>query len=147
MPAGPDDFKIVPQPVDPKDKIPTHEELSEGLAYRKLNPVFCFRFLDSDDKQFTPRKIQKAKTFHIFLDKLRLLCNLTWGEIERVKAYHAHDLNWRDISKARFPKGCGDFPPYQFAINNNEFRIIGFHADNRFFVVWFDPDHKMDPSH
>ncbi len=124
------------------EKLPTSENLSARTEYRKHLPVFCFRHLCEKDKDFPLSAIQKAKDFCVLLKQLKVYSHQTWAQIELIHDNHAHDLNWEDTCKNRFPDECRGFPPYQFAASQS-FRVIGYHNEGKFHIVWLDPNHKM----
>lgn len=137
-----EEFKLTPNYQIPTDKLPTVEELDQRIEYRKHYPVFCFKNLDEKDRDFGIKKIRQTRDFHLLLAKLKMYSGLTWGQIEQCANYHACELEWHTMEKSQFPMGCGDFPPYEFAVSES-FRIFGYHNQGKFFIVWFDPNHKM----
>ncbi|WP_018664660.1 hypothetical protein [Heyndrickxia acidiproducens] len=63
------------------------------------------------------------------------------------KGLRFHDIDWNDTCE-----DCFGIPneeelvdkPWQFAISANEYgRVHGFFIGNVFYIVWFDPEHKL----
>lgn len=125
--------------------IPTIKEIDSFADYKNHRPKFCFINFDPDDKIFGIEKIQKAKIFWQLFRKLKMLSGMTWGDIEKGE-YHAHDVPWHNSCKKKFPTGCGEFPAYQFG-GSGSFRVVGFHDQGIFYIVWLDPEHKFWPMH
>lgn len=114
--------------------------------------VFSFKYLDSTNKKFGAEHCQNAQAYlGCLLDRLRDVCGLTLTEFTTPsKALRNHGINFEGTSeKAGFPlpaERWGD-RPFQFGVTANAHgRVHGFLITNIFYVVWFDPLHRLYPG-
>lgn len=87
------------------------------------------------------------------LERLKKISSLSVRDFvcTESKALRSHKIDWKKTSE---PEGflclneqLRDYPPYQFEISSNKHgRVHGFLVNNIFYVVWFDPDHKLYSS-
>ena len=87
------------------------------------------------------------------LERLRNLSSLTPLEMinMRNKTLRCHpiDFSRRGVTEDTFgvPNDDADDNAYQFGVTQGEYgRIHGFFIGNVFYVVWCDPNHRLDPG-
>jgi len=80
------------------------------------------------------------------------ICCLTLSQF-RVNcsgSIHSHPIYWKTATENKFknlPQHLQDGEDYQFSISQVKYgRIHGVLLDNIFYIVWFDPFHKLAPS-
>jgi hypothetical protein len=66
----------------------------------------------------------------------------------RSSSLRAHPIDWSKTTEkygfTHLNSQLKQIPAYQFQISSNEHgRIHGFILGNVFFVIWFDPEHKL----
>ena len=136
-----------------KDKQPARKSQhipSDHMATLDLDTIhFSFKYLDLTNTHFSINQ-RTSKYFEKIIARLKELCTLKAKEIyaNRSRALRAHPIQWKETTQ---PKGfihlneqLQQIPPYQFQISTNEHgRVHGFFISNIFFIVWFDPDHKL----
>lgn len=128
--------------------IPNLETVSEKIPYRKLYPVFSFKYYDDKNAKFSVKCFKNYNELCLLFKHLKMASQLTWGEMEKANSFHAHEFNWKQTSQPQgfpatlyLPEG---FPPYQFKALD-KYRVVGFHMNKVFYIVWFD-DHKIFPK-
>lgn len=131
-------------------KIPHFIKTSEGL------PVFHFNKIDRDGPfAFSP--CRSCFVTDVFLDKLIDYSSMTWSEIDRQthdagKSKHHFLSNLEGLSKEakkRLSKlGLEEETDclYSFAFDNT-LRIIGLRCNDDFYILWYDQNHEVCPSH
>lgn len=129
--------------------LPGFTELSENIPYQRRVPIFSFRYMDCDHRKYSHKSYSQCNQLHQLLEKLCHYCKMTWGEIESGD-YHAHGFEWsRSSMKSGFSSKLNipdTAPPYQFQAVGKGGRVVGFHAHKVFFIVWFDPNHRIFPN-
>lgn len=128
----------------PSGKIKT-TNLPEGLI------TFSFKYLDLTHKKFQIGQ-QESRYFETVLRRLKDVCAYNSIELfsNRSSSLRAHPIEWHDTSE---PEGFSclnnqlrDHPAYQFQISSNEHgRVHGIFINTIFYIVWFDPNHKLYP--
>lgn len=112
---------------------------------------FSFRHWHSNDKFCLPDLVEKPQYLETLLDRLKNVSNMKMSEFRQAgNALRSHLLDWDRTTE---PKGYShlspqlqDCQPWQFSLARAELgRIHGILIDDVFYVVWFDPDHKMYP--
>ena len=86
------------------------------------------------------------------LKRLKTLQNITVDyfrtNMRFRKAQYAHPINWNNAKLASF--GIQQASPdldedaWQFGISKGKGRVHGFFIANFFYVVWIDPEHKLN---
>lgn len=112
---------------------------------------FSFKHLDYSHPKFKLND-QGACYFLTALERLKSLSSMKLMELlhDRTRALKFHSIDWNETSE---PSGFSnlnsqlrELTPYQFSLSSNEHgRVHGFILDNVFFIVWFDPGHKLYP--
>lgn len=111
---------------------------------------FSFKYIDLDgDKDFCLSLCQDGY-LRTLLERLRDVNGLTALEFQsnKNKALRAHTHDWPMTKK---PNGFSSLneqlrssQPWQFQLTANAHgRIHGFMIGETFYVVWFDPDHRL----
>lgn len=110
---------------------------------------FSFKHLDTKKQKFSLNG-RNSQYFEKMLERLKNICLMTKAEVisNRSKSLRAHQIDWKDTTE---PNGFSQLNeqlqqanPYQFEISVNKHgRVHGFFIENIFFIVWFDPDHKL----
>ena len=93
---------------------------------------------------------QNTAYFLKLIDRLKDLSMTSVSELQSSfwhKAFRFHCVDWEKTSEI-----CFNLPneeqlvekPWQFSVSANEHgRVHGFFIDNVFYIVWFDPEHKL----
>lgn len=125
-----------------------------GIRATKLKPrgiSFSFKYYQNNNEKFSCQV--KSTTYWLTLiDRLKALSGLSNQEllVNRSSSLRCHPINWEDTSE-----DCFGLPneeqlvdtPYQFSLSSNEHgRVHGFFIDEVFYIVWFDPDHRLYPG-
>lgn len=110
---------------------------------------FSFKYLNINHNKFC---IKNCNT-NYFLKVIYRFKDLSTWSIQQFtnsssKTLRAHPINWDETTEkngfSHLNETFQDLPAYQFSISANEYgRIHGFIIDSVFFVVWFDPSHKL----
>ena len=110
---------------------------------------FSFKHLDINHNKFSVNE-RNNKYFKKIFERLKNLSTMNIREVQnnRTKSLRVHTINWEDTTE---PQGFSQLhdqlqqiTAYQFEISANEHgRVHGFFIENVFFIVWFDPDHKL----
>jgi hypothetical protein len=115
---------------------------------------FSFKYLDHTSIKFNLSQ-RKLEYFTSLFDRFKGICSFTMREFtsNRSNSIRAHPITWENTSE---PKGFIKFnqtfretannSAYQFEVCLNKHgRVHGFIIGSVFFIVWFDPDHKLYP--
>jgi len=84
-----------------------------------------------------------------FNQRLHDLCRHRVFELKTSKnsTLRFHPIDWNDTTQSSFGLPNEDQlveEPYQFSISVNKHgRVHGFFIDNVFYIVWFDPNHRL----
>ena len=115
-----------------------HDDLLK-FSYKYTNLSHnVFHFNDRDVSYFV----------HV-IQRLHDLCRYRVLELKTSKssALRFHPIHWNDTTQRSFGLPHEDQlveEPYQFSVSVNEHgRIHGFFIDNVFYIVWFDPYHRL----
>jgi len=141
--------KLATTELPTKSKLPKGSELNKQIPYHDKKPLFCFRYYDHKDKEFSVKCINKSNDFYLLFERLRSISNLTWGQICSGEQFHAHEITWTKTSRHlgfdRLKDISEKYEPFQFKIFK-ECRIIGFFDYLAIFnIVWLDRNHKLFP--
>ena len=123
-------------------------------SYDQEKPIWIFTHLDkSGEFAFDMQKI--GDDSYTILDKIINYSSMTWGEIKRQthddnrsKHHYLTYSSLSDAAKKRLKvKDLEDRSDdiFSFAFTNM-LRIIGFTDDEKFYVLWYDPNHEVCPS-
>jgi len=125
------------------------EVVSGVRAMSKEKIVFSFRFFDRRHELFNLGDVSN-EWYVGLIDNLKHISELNRNEfIEARQHFDCHPYSW-DRLDCRF-----NMPPewfeqimdssLQFRISTGSGRVHGFMIGNRFYVVWLDPYHNLDP--
>ena len=143
--------KIVKDKKTKNKKTVTEERYSTDT----LNPIWIFTDIDRNGK-FAFDVGRKDFDSKDFLEKMIFYSNMTWAEIKmqthdkKGKSKH-HLISYDELSPIaqRRIKEIGKEEKldsvFSFAFNNLT-RIIGIREDEKFLVLWYDPEHEVCPS-
>jgi hypothetical protein len=113
---------------------------------------FSFKYLDMKHPKFSIKN-QDARYVEKVLERFQGLSGMTSSEIKtsRTKTLRAHPIDWDKTSEpsgfSSLNRQLRETDAFQFNITSNEHgRIHGFFIDSIFFIVWFDPEHKLYPG-
>ena len=130
--------------------IPKQQNVTNHL--NSIYVSFSFKHLDVKHKKF---KIvdKQAKYFIKMLERLKSLSTLTVKNIRdnHSIALRAHPIDWEKTTEKKGFDNLNEqlcqLEPYQFSVSQKAHgRVHGFFIENVFFIVWFDPDHKLYSS-
>jgi hypothetical protein len=131
------------------------QKVEANTEVREETVSFAFNLIDLDsDPDFSPENGSNAKIMVQALKNLRDMCKLTRTALTLTHKSrfdcHPHDDWSRTAKKQGFnnvktlsPQHL-DEKPYQVAVGSKE-RMHGFFIGNTFYVVWYDPHHKVYP--
>ena len=139
-------------------KLPTAEQLPKPDEKQYANrPVqFSFKYLVSDHELF-PLTRCEAKFLAALLTKLQFYGRMPVNEfVNPNNRDHRHQFNFSDMKVPTFGVNVDgdeideqeqiDENAWQFSISDeaqSKWRIYGFMAGYRFFIVWLDPNHAI----
>lgn len=134
--------KIALSGVMTRSRIHNKHSLSDDLIR------FSFKFLNICDKFHLNVEI---KYLHTLVERLKNISGMTLNEFKETgpnKSLRIHPLRWHETTE---PKGFVHLPeqlrqcePWQFQLTANAHgRIHGLLIDEIFYIVWFDPEHKL----
>lgn len=116
--------------------------------------VWLFDNVDMDgDFAFNPDKIDSDA--NVILEKIIYYSSMTWSEVTKQthdggKSKH-HFLDYKGLSESAksrlFAKRISDDrweQIFSFALNN-KLRIVGLRENEKFHVLWYDPNHEVYP--
>jgi len=110
---------------------------------------FSFKHLSLNNKRFSIQG-KNHDYFGKVLERLKNISSLKASELfsNRSPSLRAHPIDWSKTTEkhgfAHLNSQLKQIPAYQFQISSNEHgRIHGFILENIFFVIWFDPEHKL----
>lgn len=110
---------------------------------------FSFRYASCSDGLFCLSKCGDGYLVKL-VERLNSLCGLTVKEFmtNRSNALRAHKIDWSRTSRSRgfehLNNQLQDLEPWQFEVTSNKHgRIHGLILDDTFYIVWFDPLHKL----
>lgn len=123
-------------------------------SYDRERPVWIFTEIDrSGEFAFDMHRIDKDS--YEILDKIINYSSMTWGEIQRQthddKRSKHHYLSPDTLSETarkrliakRLEDRSDDIFSFAF---NNLLRIVGYRDKEKFYVLWYDPNHEVCPS-
>jgi hypothetical protein len=142
----------------PKGRVPkssprTPKALPPASSQQQT-PLFCFQHADRSTREawrFEPHPEDAAALFEF-------MCNIgksTWAEIERqqtgtIKRHRKHHSQpissicagaQKDIKRLGLGETFGD-EIFRFRLSGEQ-RLWGFRVDRTFYVIWWDPEHKV----
>lgn len=115
------------------------------------NIIFSFRHVDFENKKFQMPE-NKPEYFTEVVNRFKEVCRLTLGQLtgKDARVFHCHAINWNTATESGFKNistELQDAKDYQFSITKVKYgRIHGVLLGNIFYIVWFDPDHKLSPQ-
>lgn len=123
-----------------KDQLNSHDSLIK----------FSYKYLDFNHGKFQFHDRDAGYFLHLF-ERMKDLSFKLVSELQSAgrdhKGVRFHDVDWNDTSEDCFGIPNEDMivdKPWQFALSANELgRVHGFFINNVFYVVWFDPEHKL----
>lgn len=129
------DTLVIPDPASKLDKI---EKIKFSFEHYDLErPEYCLSC-------WSKEQIQEA------LKRLKEVNQKTHQELHRDRyVYHFHEVDWDKTDEKTGFKGSLE-NPYQFAllgVNGQLARVFGSYIGGIFYIVWFDLNHKVSPSH
>jgi len=109
---------------------------------------FSFKFFQEHEK-FNLNNVNKNYLLKL-IERLKNISTLSLKDFinNHHKALRIHPIKWHETT---IPKGFYHLPeqirqcePWQFQITSNEHgRVHGLLIDEVFYIVWFDPEHKL----
>lgn len=111
-----------------------------------------FEFYDTSCIDYCISEWEKTEILKA-LGRLKDINNKTYSDLTQgSKTYHFHQVSWEETTKKQgFPDPrVNSLDPYQIAlvgINGGKARVFGAYANNIFYIVWFDYNHKIWPSY
>ncbi|MFA7142191.1 MAG: hypothetical protein WC157_02715 [Candidatus Paceibacterota bacterium] len=134
-------FKIKPSKLKKKEA-----KGIEPTSPSDANIIFSFDKL-KEDNGFKYRHC-KVNYFFKLLERLRDISGMTRADMERNRdALKYHPINFLKDDVTRRTFGYEeelDENAYQFSISANEHgRVHGFFINNKFYIVWLDPNHCL----
>ena len=123
--------------------------------------VISYQYLCLDNKKYSMDEISDNRKrigfYQDYFEKLKEYCSYDnfKKHIRENGRYrdrnHIHQIDWKDtkIKESCFTSLRDDLMKqvqgdcWQLGINNQNFRIHGFFIENVFYVIWFDPFHKL----
>lgn len=142
--------KIKPSPLATTESI-------RSLELKNRHLRFSFKHLDLNHRDFSV-KHRNSDYFSTVLEKLKELSSFPADALRgnHSKAVRCHPIKWEDTSQkklnakdrgfAHLNQQLRDMDAWQFQIQKNNYgRVHGLFLDDIFFVIWFDPDHKLYP--
>ena len=136
---------------------PVTEEERKKLQERANEKIiFSFKFIDLKNELFNLGTMEKRKVpicsewFITLIETLKEISTLTPDELRTKQRnhydYHPHD--WDKVS-AKFnfsDEFLEQVEGVQFRLSSSIGRVHGFMIGNRFYIVWLDPHHNMNPD-
>ena len=112
--------------------------------------MFSFKHLDLINKKFSISH-RKGNYLTKVIKRFKDLSSLKVVQdflSNRSHGLRIHPIKWKETTEPdgfkNLNKQLQDLTPYQFEISANKHgRIHGFLLDNIFFIVWFDPEHRL----
>ena len=136
--------------IKPSKVIESNEIKTSPISNAYI--TFSFQHFDNTSDKFTINECE-IKYFTAVLERLKGISSLRINEFtkNRSKLIRSHSISWDDTTEKDgfvcLNKSLRDYAnqvSFQFQITANEHgRIHGFISDNIFYVVWFDPFHKL----
>lgn len=107
---------------------------------------FRFRYFDAG---FRPTEQAGADCFYTISDKLKHLAIAGWSSVNQNSAHH-HEIQLHKLTRdaqKRLRQLTFDDLDGLFSLRlTGKKRIFGVRKDPYFYVVWWDPEHKVCPS-
>jgi len=140
-----------------KAKIKPHRrETSATISPAQISKleekiIFSFSYVDFENKNFQMPE-NRPEYFAEVISRFREICRLTLNQfrVECAKGLHCHAIRWSTATEKGFKNislELQEAEDFQFSISKVKYgRIHGVLLDNIFYIVWFDPDHKLSPS-
>src|SRR3990170_8870899 len=125
--------------------------IKETNLPENINIKFSFEFYDSDYSEYC-LSTWKSDQISSALKRMKEVNGKTFNELQRDnQVYHFHSVPWEETNKKNgFPNDkVNELEAFQIAligINGQKARLFGGYAQNTFYIVWFDLEHKIWPS-
>lgn len=136
-------------PVSAEDRTRLSERANEKI-------IFSFNFLDLDNQLFNLGSMEKRKVpicsewFITLIQTLKEISNLKPNELknEQRNHYDFHRHDWENVtSKFKFSNEfLEQVDGVQFRLSSSKGRVHGFMIGNRFYIIWLDPHHNLNPD-
>lgn len=136
--------------IKPSKKI--HSEKIKPIPISNSFISFSFQHLDNISDKFTINECE-LNYFKSVLERLKSISTFKIGEFttNNSKAIRSHSIKWEETTESEgficLNQTIRDYAnqvSFQFEITANEHgRIHGFILENIFYVIWFDPFHKL----
>ncbi|MBU0580865.1 MAG: hypothetical protein KKA19_06780 [Candidatus Margulisbacteria bacterium] len=125
--------------------------VDEPKLPKNKNIKFSFEFYDTGESKYC---ISKWKEHQILetLKRLKDINQKTFYEMSTGgRTYHFHPVCWEStVEKKGFSNlKVNQLEAFQFGllgVNGQKARVFGGYADNTFYIVWFDLEHKIWPT-
>lgn len=136
-------------PVSQEERIEINKRTNEKI-------IFSFSFLDMEHELFNLGSMEKRKVpicsewFVTLIQTLNEISKLTPNELKTSQRNHYdfHPHEWEKVS-AKFNfnnEFLEQVDGVQFRLSLSKGRVHGFMIGNRFYIVWLDPYHNMNPD-
>lgn len=115
---------------------------------------FSFKYLSFQNSKFQINN-RDTNYFITLINRLKSLSQMDVSYLTshtKDKSLRSHPINWEDARVSERAFGIPEEDkiasmPWQFELTvNRHGRVHGFFIDNIFYIVWFDPDHKLYAS-
>ncbi len=95
------------------------------------------KFSKCDENKYQLWNLDKEhlKSFVSFAKKIE---SMKWCEIKKSKGFH-----YEDINSLPLPKYISEDITMKSIRVTQEFRIYGYRMNADFYIIWFDPSHKL----
>ena len=110
-----------------------------------------FEYYDISSQKYCLSNLEKEQVKEALI-RLKEINGKTYNELHGQREFfHFHQVTWANTKeKNGFPK-CEvcNYEPFQFALKNvNDWKVRVFGGIHKgvFYIVWFDLEHKIDPS-
>lgn len=141
--------KIKGTKVEPRESV-----IDNRKSYDTHKPIWMFDMIDRDGEYAFDIGRQDFNAKEV-LNKIISYSTMTWAEINRQthdngkSKHHYLDCNrLSDIAKERLKRRCLDEHSdalYSFAFQN-KMRVVGIKEQDKFHVLWYDPQHGVYPT-
>ncbi|MFR6280946.1 MAG: hypothetical protein ACLUKK_07170 [Lacrimispora saccharolytica] len=142
--------RVIQKETASNTKIPKHLESPEG--YLSKHPVWAFQRCDKEHPKWS---ITTCSLYGDIIEKLISFEGQTWAEIQaasggKKSGTNHHFENISDLSRAA-QKRISDLRlniDQVFSLRlSGKVRLYGILEDGVFFILWYDPEHEIYPSH
>jgi hypothetical protein len=131
----------------PTGKVPRVSEPIEGLAHSNFTWRVSKSYIDMEHPDWGWGKLTIEQFFAILTGRLQDYEDMSWHDLLNRKSCHTMPVSViAGQAQARLSDRCPDIDTLHQIDIGKMGRIWGFKDRQRFYLIWYDPNHTVYPT-